>query len=126
MAYIAINNFENCAFYCQREVPEISDEFFGVVDGLLTIFDEESYFCSCSKCIVEIRSKYSICCEFSNGRHESCLHQIDTYFNEKISREIRGEYIFQLWDLCNGCLKKYFYVIKGEFMTCFHLNACEC
>ena len=124
-AYIAISNFENCTFYCQREVLEISDEFFDVVDGLVTIFDRESNFCSCSKCIVEIRLKYSISCEFSDGRPLSCLHQIDTYFNERIRREIRGEYIFQLWDLCRGYLKKYFYSIKGDLMTCFHLNVCK-
>ena len=93
--------------------------------GLVTIFDRESYFCSCSKCIVEIRLKYSISCEFSDGRPLSCLHQIDTYFNERISREIRGEYIFPLWDLCRGYLKKYFYSIKGDLMTCFHLNVCK-
>ena len=93
--------------------------------GLVAIFDRESYFCSCSKCIVEIRLKYSISCEFSDGRPLSCLHQIDTYFNERISREIRGEYIFPLWDLCRGYLKKYFYSIKGDLMTCFHLNVCK-
>ena len=93
--------------------------------GLVTIFDRESYFCSCSKCIVEIRLKYSISCEFSGGRPLSCLHQIDTYFNERIRREIRGEYIFQLWDLCRGYLKKYFYSIKGDLMTCFHRNVCK-
>ena len=93
--------------------------------GLVTIFDRESYFCSCSKCIVEIRLKYSISCEFSDGRPLPCLHQIDTYFNERIRREIRGEYIFQLWDLCRGYLKKYFYSIKGDLMTCFHRNVCK-
>ena len=93
--------------------------------GLVTIFGRESYFCSCSKCIVEIRLKYSISCEFSDGRPLSCLHQIDTYFNERIRREIRGEYIFQLWDLCRGYLKKYFYSIKGDLMTCFHRNVCK-
>ena len=119
-------HFENCAFHCQLEVPEICDKCFGVADGLVTIFDGESYFCSCSKCIVEIRSNYSICCEFFDGRHESCLCQIDTYCNERISREIRAEYSFQLWELCRGCLKAYFYAIKGDCMTCFHLNVCEC
>ena len=27
--YVAIDNFEACVFYCQNEVPEISENFFG-------------------------------------------------------------------------------------------------
>ena len=37
--YIAIHDFENCAYYCHNEVLEISDNFFGVVDGLITAYD---------------------------------------------------------------------------------------
>ena len=52
--YTAINYFENCAFYCQQEVDELySDAFLGVIDGLVTVFDGECYFYSCSKCILK-------------------------------------------------------------------------
>ena len=68
--YTAINDFENCAFYCQQEVDELYyDEFFGVINGLVTVFDGEHYFCSCSKGILKIRSRYLICSEFTDGRY---------------------------------------------------------
>ena len=37
--YVTIDDFETCVFYCQNEVPEISKNFFGVVDGLVTAYD---------------------------------------------------------------------------------------
>ena len=42
--YTAINDFENCTFWYDREVPDLSDEFFGVVDGLVTVFDGHIFF----------------------------------------------------------------------------------
>ena len=73
---IAVKDFENCAYYCQREVPKVSDIFFGVVNGLITAYDGEHYFCCCSKCIIEIRTKYSIQNEFSEGKHDACRDEI--------------------------------------------------
>ena len=68
--YIAIHDFENCAYYCHNEVLEISDNFFGVVDGLITAYDGKYYFCCCSKCIIEIRTRYSIQKGFTDGKHD--------------------------------------------------------
>ena len=45
--YVAIYDFEACVFYFQNEGPEISENFIGV-DGLVTAYDGEHYFCSCS------------------------------------------------------------------------------
>ena len=124
--YTAINYFENCAFYCQQEVDELySDAFLGVIDGLVTVFDGECYFYSCSKCILKISSRYSICSEFRDGRHSKCLQEIYSYFHERSVKEIRAEYIFHLWNLCRTCVKSYFNFIKTEFMTCFHLNVSD-
>ena len=113
-------------YYYQRRVPEVSDIFFGLIDGLITAYDGEHYFCCCSNCIIEIRTKYSIQNEFSDDKHDACLDEINTYFNEIIEKEIRVECIFLTWKLCRDCLLKYFYTIKGELMTLFHLNVCEC
>ena len=89
--YAAIDDFEACVFCCQNEVPEISEIFFGVVDGLVTVYCGEHYFCSCSNCAIEIRKKYSIDKEFADDKHDECLDEIDTYFNERIEKEIRGK-----------------------------------
>lgn len=94
------------ASYCQNEVPEISDNFFGVVDGLITAFDGEHYFCCCSKFITKIRTRYSIQKDFNDGKYDVFLDEIDTYFNERIKKEITGSYIFQTWDPCRHCLLK--------------------
>ena len=88
--YVAIDDFEACVFYCQNEVSQISENFFGVVNGLVTAFDGEHYFCSCINCIIEIRKKYAIEKEFADGKHDECLDEIDTYFNERIEKEIKG------------------------------------
>ena len=50
-------------------------------------FDRQHYFCCCSNCIIEIRKKYSIEKKFADGKHDECLDEIDTYFNERIERE---------------------------------------
>ena len=48
--YTATNDFENCVLWGDREVPDLSNEFFGVVDGLVIVFDGQViYFCFCSK-----------------------------------------------------------------------------
>ena len=73
-----------------------------------------------------MRKKYSIEKEFADGKHDECLDEIDTYFNEKIEKEIRGQCIFQVWDLCGNCLLHYFYTIKGGLVKLFHLNVWEC
>ena len=93
--YVAIDDFEARAFYCTNELPEISEHFFGVVDGLVTAYDGGHYFCSCSNCIIEIRKKYSIEKEFADGKQDGCLDEIDTYFNERIEKKIRGQYILK-------------------------------
>ena len=75
--YAAIDDFEACVFYCQNEVSEIPEKFFGVVDCLVTAYDGEYYFCSCSNCVIEIRKRYSIKKKFADGKHDECLNEID-------------------------------------------------
>ena len=88
----------------EQEVPEISDNFFGVISDLITVFDRERYFCSCSKCTLEIRKDYSLKKEFADGRHADCFHEIDAYFSEIVSKEIREGYLFQVCNLCRKCI----------------------
>ena len=102
--YMKIQDFESCVFYCGQEVPEISDDFFGVINDLITAFDRERYFCSCSKCTLEIRKNYSLKKEFADGRHADCFHEIDTYFSEIVSKEIREGCLFQVCNLCRKCI----------------------
>ena len=89
--YVTIDDFEACVFCCQNEVPEISEIFFDVVGGLVTVHRAEHYFCSCSNCTIEIRKKYSIDKEFADDKHDECLDEIDIYFNVRIGKEIRGK-----------------------------------
>ena len=123
---VAIDDFQPCVFYCQNEVPEISENFFGVVEGLVTAYEGEHYFCSCSNCVIEKRKNSLIKKEFADGKHDESLDEINTYFNKRIEKEVRGLYIFQVWDLCRNCLLHYFYTIEGDLVKLFHLNICEC
>ena len=124
--YVGIDDFQACVFHCQNEVPEISENFYDVMDGLVTAYVAEHYFCSCSNCIIEIRKKYLIEKEFADGNLDECLDETDKYFNERIEKKIRGRYIFQVRDLCRNCLLHYFYTINGDLVKLFHLNVCEC
>ena len=78
--YIKIQDFESCIFYCGQELPKISDNFFGVINGLITVFDGERYFCSCSICRLEIGENCSLKKEFADGRHAGCFDEIDYLF----------------------------------------------
>ena len=42
--YISIRDFEICAFYCKAEVPELSNYYFGAMDGLVTAYDGDRFF----------------------------------------------------------------------------------
>ena len=64
--------------------------------GLLTVYDGDWFFCSCSKCLLEIRTKYFFPKKFTDGRHDECIGEIETYLNERINKELKGEYIFQV------------------------------
>ena len=60
--------------------------------------------------------------KFTDGTHEECIGEIETYLSERINKELMGEYIFQVWELCRDCLLEYFYAIKHDFMILFYLN----
>ena len=69
--------------------------FFGVVDGLMIGYDGEHYICCCSKCIIEIKTRYSIQKDFIVGKHDGCLDEIDAYFNKRIKKEVRESPFFK-------------------------------
>ena len=46
----AINDIKNWAFWCDREVPDIFGEFFGVVGGLITVLDGQFFLCVQKMC----------------------------------------------------------------------------
>ena len=58
----------------------------------------------------------------ADGGRKNCIPEIDKNFYERLPRELRGEYILQIWDLCRPCQINYLKTIKGDMMTCFHLN----
>ena len=37
-----------------------------------------------------MRKKYTIEKEFADGKHDECLDESDTYFDERIEKEIKG------------------------------------
>ena len=41
---------KNWAFWCDREVPDIFGEFFGVVGGLIAVLDGQIFFCVQKMC----------------------------------------------------------------------------
>ena len=40
--------------------------------------------------MIEIRKKYTIQKEFADGKQDECLDESDTYFDERIEKEIKG------------------------------------
>ena len=57
--YLTINPVENYIYWAYAEVFDvrISDDYFGKIDGYLVLFDEKRFFISCSKCLVEVKSR---------------------------------------------------------------------
>ena len=107
-------------------MPEISDNFFGFINDLIIVFDGGRYLCSCSNCTLEIRQNYWLKKKFADRRHADCFDEIDTYFSKRATKEIREDYLFQVWKPCRGCIVVYFEAIKGDLITLFDLNVCEC
>ena len=68
--------------------------FFRVVDGFIVLFDENNYFCSGTTCLSNIYSRLSEVPSESSNNHEDCIDIICTFIQERVSREIRSEYIF--------------------------------
>ena len=126
--YLTINPVENCIYWAYAEVFDvrISDDYFGIIDGYLVLFDEKRFFISCSKCLVEVKSRVRQLKQFEDGRHDQCFYQFESYLDERLTREIRGEYIYHIRGLCKECVFEYFNNIKGELITCFHLYVCDC
>ena len=110
--YVKIDTSENCMYWAFSEV--------------FILFDEKRFFISCSKCLVEIKSKVKQVKRFEDGRHDECFYQLESYLDERVSREIRGEYIYYIRGLCKDCVFEYFSNIKGDLITYFHLNVCNC
>ena len=66
----------------------------------LVLFDEKRFFISCSKCLVEVKSRVRQLKRFEDGRHDECFYQFESYLDERLTREIRGEYIYHIRGLC--------------------------
>ena len=95
--YAANSKIENSIFWPSIETDHnISDNVFGVVDGFMVLFDENNYYCSCGTCLNKIYTRLSEVPPESSNNHENCIDNICTYIQERVSREIRGEYIFQM------------------------------
>ena len=90
----------------------------------MILFDENNYYCSCALCLNKIFNRLSkVPLENSNvNNHEDFIDIISAYVQERVSREIRGEYIFQIWDICRYCLRSFFQHVKSELIAHFHLN----
>ena len=123
--YAANSEIENCISWPSIEVDHnFSDDFFGVVDGFMVLFDENNYYCSCALCLNKICSRLSkVLPENSNvNNHGDCINIISTYVQERLSREIRGEYIFQIRNICRYCVTRFFQHVKSELIAHFHVN----
>ena len=104
--YLTINPVENCIYWAYAEVLDvrISDYYFGIIDGYLMFFDEKRFFILCDKCLVEVKARVWKLKRFEDGRHNECFHQIEFYFDERLTRDIRGEYIYHIRGLCKECV----------------------
>ena len=121
--YAGNSEIENCIFWPSIETDHnISDDFFGVVDGFMVLFDKNNYYCSCTACLNKIYSRLSKVPLENSNSHEDCIDIICTYIQERVSREIRGEHIFQVWDICRYCLIRFFQHVKSKLIAHFHLS----
>ena len=121
--YAGNSEIENCIFWPSIETDHnISDDFFGVVDGFMVLFDKNNYYCSCTACLNKIYSRLSKVPLENSNSHEDCIDIICTYIQERVSREIRGEHIFQIWDICRYCLIRFFQHVKSKLIAHFHLS----
>ena len=103
---LTINPVENCIYWVYAEIFDvpISDDYFGIIDGYLVLFDEKRFFISCSKYLVEVKSRVRQLKRFEDGKHDECFYQFESYLDERLTREIRGEYIYHIRGLCKECV----------------------
>ena len=123
--YAANSEIENCIFWPSHEVDHnILNYIFGVVDGFMVLFDENNYYCSSTSCLNKIYNRFSKVPPENSLKivHEDCTDINSTYIQERVSKEIMGEYIFQTWDICRYCLTRFFQHVKSELIVNFHLN----
>ena len=84
--YAANSEIENCIFWPSIETDHnISDDFFGVVDGFMGLSDKRNYYCSCATCLNKIYSRLSEVPPENSNNHEDCTDIICTYIQERIS-----------------------------------------
>ena len=124
--FVNIIDLEQATDYCEFKVPEMYDYFVGIILYILTIYDVETYFCFCSRCLVELFEKYNISNKsYASKYHDKCIQKILTYLYERIEKQIEGQYIFHYWDLCRHWLVQLFHKIKGDLLNVFHTNIRE-
>ena len=104
--YVIINEAENCMYWAHAEVFDnrILDDYLALLMIIVSCMMENIFFISCSKCLVEIKSKVSQVKRFEDGRHEECFNQFESFLDERLSCEIRGEYIYHIRGLRKDCV----------------------
>ena len=114
---------EAVADQCEQSFPDHYYDFVGAVDDFLVVYDSDysTYFCSCYQCLVKL---FKICKpdERIHKYHVDCVTEILTYLYERSKKQVKGEYIYHYWDLCNGCTLMLLNKIKDDLMTVFHTN----
>ena len=75
-------------------MPVISDFFIGKIYDVLSVYDGETYFLLCSKCLLKLFNAFDIYEKCYIKNHDDCIPKLLAYLYERIDQEISGEYIF--------------------------------
>ena len=95
--YTGNSEIGNCIFWFPIETDHnISEDCFEVVGTFMVLFNENNYYFSCTTCLSKIYSRLSEVPPENFNNHEDCIDKICAFIQERVSREIRDEYIFHI------------------------------
>ena len=110
----------------KKMIPEYLDFFATTYHDIITMYDGDSYFLVCGKCLLKLFEMIDIYIgSYINNDegHGSCIPILSTFFYERIyENKVWNYYIFHYWDLCKQCTKSFLNTFKVEFHSVYHLN----
>ena len=124
--FINVRNVDRVLSQFKRMIPEYRDFFATTYHDIITMYDGDSYFLVCGKCLLKLFEMIDIYIgSYINNDegHGSCIPILLTFFYERIyENEVSNDYIFHYWDLCEQCTKSFLNTFKAEFYSVYHFN----
>ena len=118
-----VRNVDRALSQFKRMIPEYRDFFATTYHDIITVYDGDSYFLVCGKCLLKLFEMIDIYIgNYINNDedHGSYIPILLTFFYERICR---CGMIFLYWDLCEQCRRSFLNSFKVEFYSVYHLKA---